>query len=218
MDRLERLEHPVEALKVAMEGNQSTIWTTLPGIINSFDATNMTVTVRPAIQAYYTDKVTRESTWINLPLLLDVPIVIQSAVGISLTLPIAIGDECLVSFSSRCIDSWWTLGGIQNQADFRMHDLSDGFAFLGPKSLPHIISNYSTTTAQIRNADKSLLIDLNPTSHAISITASSIVINGALTVNGNIESTGTLKNNSVNVGSTHKHISASPGSLTGVPQ
>ena len=215
MDRLERLEHPVEALKVAMEGSQASIWTTLPGIINSFDPATMTATVRPAIQIQYTDKETGITDWHEIPLLLDVPVVIQSSGGISITLPINAGDECLVSFSARCIDAWWAYGGVQKQAEYRMHDLSDGFAFIGPKSIPNVLSNYSTTSAQIRNGDQSLLIDLNPSTKAISITASSLTINCPVTVNSTVTATGNVTGNGT---SLHTHTHSDPqGGNTGFP-
>ncbi|MGC8050122.1 Gp138 family membrane-puncturing spike protein, partial [Salmonella enterica] len=78
----------------------------------------------------------------------------------SMTFPVAQGDECLVVFASRCIDSWWQSGGIQEQAELRMHDLSDGFAILGFRSQPRALSNISTTSAQLRSDDGATFIDL----------------------------------------------------------
>ena len=46
------------------------------------------------------------------------------------------GDECLVVFADRCINSWWYQGGVQPPEEIRFHDLSDGFAFVGFRSLP----------------------------------------------------------------------------------
>lgn len=235
MERLERIEHPIEAIRTALEGSQAAIWTTLPGIVQSFDPTEMTVTVQPTIQMQQTDRATNTKSLVNLPILLDVPIMIQSGGGLSLTFPIKVGDECLVSFASRCIDAWWQQGGIQPQAEFRMHDLSDGFAFIGPRSLPRVISNYNTVSVELRTDDGLSFIRVNPNTHNISITSSNnvtvsgtgsvtlnatggVTINGALTVNGNISTTGTLTNNGHAVGSTHTHTGVTPGSGTsGVP-
>jgi len=49
MDRIERIEHPQESLMIALEGMQTNLWTTLPGIIQTFDPLTMTVTVQPSI-------------------------------------------------------------------------------------------------------------------------------------------------------------------------
>jgi hypothetical protein len=232
MQRGERIEHPQEALLTALDNHQKDLWTSLPGIIQSFNAEAMTVVVQPTIQVRVTDRPTNKKTWVNMPLLLDVPIVIQRAGGMSVTLPIQVGNECFVCFSSRCIDGWWQLGGIQKQTEFRMHDLSDGFAFLGPTSQPHVIANYSTTTMQIRSDDGGLVMDFNPSNHNLTITTSGDIdttstnfsITGKLTVTGdtdikgNVTTTGTLKNNGLLVGSTHTHGGVTPGSgTTGVP-
>jgi hypothetical protein len=218
MDRIERIEHPQESLMRALTGWQTELWTALPGIVQSFDPVEMTVSVQPSIQAQIENKETGETSWVNLPILVDVPVVIQSAGGMSITIPIKKDDECLVVFSSRCIDSWWQQGGVQSQNEFRLHDLSDGFAFIGPKSVPNAISNYSTTSLQIRNSSGAVKIDINPTSEKVIITTSELTINGNVKINGNVETVGTLKNNSHDVGSTHMHSDVTTGSSnTGLP-
>ena len=114
---------------------------------------------------------------VALPLLLDCPIMFQGGGGFIGTFPIGVGDEALVVFASRCIDSWWQSGGIQTQAELRMHDLSDGFAFIGPKSQPNVISGgFSTTSAQIRSTDGQTFFDLSQ--GKIQLVANEVVIHG----------------------------------------
>src|SRR5260363_269205 len=50
MDLRERFEDAQEALRAAIHGALINVWTALPGIVQSFDAHALTVTVRPAIQ------------------------------------------------------------------------------------------------------------------------------------------------------------------------
>ena len=70
-----------------------------------------------------------------------------------LTLPIQKGDECIVLFQDFSIDDWWQSGGTGRvQLARRRHDLSDAVALFGVSSVPNAPTNYSTTTAQIRNA------------------------------------------------------------------
>ena len=55
-------------------------------------------------------------------------------------------------------------------------------------------------------------------STSLIVDSTGVTVNGKFTVNGNVETTGTLKNNSVNVGSTHKHSGVTTGiSNTGNP-
>lgn len=161
-------------LVAAQRSAQSKLWTALPGIIQSFNAQAMTCVVQPAIQAFVTtDDGAQVLT--TLPLLLDCPVQFPAGGGCTLTFPVAAGDECLVVFSSRCIDSWWQSGGIQAQAELRMHDLSDGFALLGFRSKPRVIGGISMEAVQLRSDDGAAFVEVNPATHAINITTSSVV-------------------------------------------
>lgn len=121
-----------------------------PGIIESFDPATQTVSVKLAIR----ERVGNETGVVQdlqLPLLVDVPIVIPRAGGFCLTLPIKTGDECLVIFSDTCIDAWFSNGGVQAQLENRRHDLSDGFAILGTWSQPNKVPNYNSSAMCLRS-------------------------------------------------------------------
>ncbi len=133
MERVERLDDPVEAQRRAQEGQQAQIWTALPGIVTAFDPQAMTVSVQPAVQGSVRDERGQSSNQ-GMPLLVDVPVVFPCGGGFSLTYPVKAGDEALVVFSSRCIDGWWQGGSVVPPPDSRMHDLSDGIAIVGPRS------------------------------------------------------------------------------------
>jgi len=139
-----------ESLRIAMEGWQVGMWTAIPGIIQSVNLSKMTCTVQPAITEISISQ-QGVQTPIKIPLLLDVPIVFPSGGGFTVTFPLAADDEVLVVFSSRCIDAWWQQGDIQPAMEARMHDLSDGFAIPGPKSVPNVIGSISSSKLQIRN-------------------------------------------------------------------
>jgi len=160
-DRRELLNDSQEALRLAMDGRISSLWTNIPGLITKVDFAKMTCEVQPAIQGEVRDSKGVYS-FVNLPLLVDVPIVFPSAGGFSLTLPMKAGDEVLVLFSSRCIDSWWSNGGVGIPMEYRMHDLSDGFAIPGPKSLPKAISAISSTNVQLRSDDGATYLEITP--------------------------------------------------------
>lgn len=179
MQRSQRLDDPSTALEIAMRGVQGRIWTALPGIIQSFDPAAMTCSVQPALQGTLSDPKTGKAANANLPLLVDCPVQFQSGGGVTLTMPIAQDDECLVIFASRCIDAWWQNGGIQPPMVYRMHDLSDGFVIPGVWSQPRVLSGVSTTTAQMRSTDGSTMFELDPAAQKINMTApGGVYING----------------------------------------
>lgn len=218
MDRLERIEHPQEALLAAIQGSQLNIWTAMPGIIQDVDLTEKTCSVQPAIQAQLQDEITGTFSDVNLPLLLDCPLVFPSGGGCTLTFPVAKGDECLVVFASRCIDAWWQSGGIQKQAEFRMHSLSDGFAIVGCSSKPHVPPMISPVSTQLRSHDGHTSIDLNPTTKVVSVFAfGGISLNGDVEINGNVSVHGDVTADGVSL-KTHRHSGVSTGSAnTGGP-
>ncbi|MGE5989813.1 Gp138 family membrane-puncturing spike protein [Klebsiella michiganensis] len=138
----------------------------IPGIIQSFDPNAVTAIVQPAIKGAEQDESGAEVS-VNLPLLVDVPVVFPRGGGCTLTFPVKEGDECLVIFADRCIDFWWQSGGIQEPVDGRMHDLSDAFAIIGPQSQAKKISGISSSAVELRSDDGSTKLSLDPASGAI---------------------------------------------------
>lgn len=164
----------------------------MPGIIQSFDPDAVTAVVQPAIKGAEQDESGAEVS-VNLPLLVDVPVVFPRGGGCTLTFPVKAGDECLVIFADRCIDFWWQSGGIQEPVDERMHDLSDAFCIVGPQSQAKKIGGISTTGAQLRTDDGSAFIEVAAggditatTAGSATINAPEIVLNGNVTINGNL--------------------------------
>ena len=165
----------------AIESAMSGIWTAIPCIVQSFDASAVTIVAQPTIKGIVTDKDNKKSS-VNLPLLPDVPVIFPRGGGCTLTFPIAVGDECLVIFASRCIDAWWQSGGIQMPMDARHHDLSDGFAIVGPMSQARKIGGISTSNAQLRSDDGSTYVELDPAGQVVNIVAPGGVLIDAPTV------------------------------------
>jgi hypothetical protein len=180
----------------------SSLRVAMPGIIQSFNSNEQTVTIKPALREQIINA-DQSVTWAEIPLLLDVPICLPKAGGYALTLPIEQGDECLVIFSDRCIDAWWSYGGIQNQIESRKHDFSDAFALLSTWSQPNVIVNYSTTAAELRTLDGNTKISLKP---------GEVDIN-AQTLNINVP---TVNINGITFG-THTHNAPSGGGQTSGP-
>ncbi|MBN3848616.1 hypothetical protein G3N58_17565 [Paraburkholderia sp. Ac-20342] len=236
MLQLERVNDSQEALRLALDGHQAQVWTALPAIIQSFNPGAMTCIAQPAIKAQV--RAPDGSTqWVSLPLLLDCPVVFPRGGGCTLTFPVTQGDECLIVFASRCIDAWWSAGGVQVQSELRMHDLSDGFCLPGPFSQATKISNVSTTTAQLRSNDGSTYVELNPAGKVVNvvapggmtITAPTLTVTGVIAVenqqgatnastfSGSITTTGNVTAGGIDL-QHHTHTGVQSGSSnTGAP-
>lgn len=100
----------------------------IPCIVQSYDAAKGTVECQPAIR----EKIINQNEnieYLNLPLLINVPVAFPSNNEYSVTFPLKTGDECLVFFSDLSIDNFWEKGDVQNPIEDRRHDLSDGIAY-----------------------------------------------------------------------------------------
>jgi hypothetical protein len=227
----QRFAQQQEALKAALDGRQARIWTALPGTVETFDPEAVTVEAQPAVKGVVHHR-DATSEAVDLPRLVDVPVVFPRGGGVTLTFPVTTGDECLIVFASRCIDGWWQSGGSQLAPELRMHDLSDGFAIIGPQSQPNRISGISTDTAQLRTDDGKAYIELDPASHDINLKTAGNVnatisgtmtgnsagwnITGDVNVNGSITATGDVIGAGI---SLDKHIhTGDSGGATGAPE
>jgi phage baseplate assembly protein gpV len=211
--------------------------TCLPGIVDSFDPEAQTVSVRPAIKKLrYPDNTQAE--WVDLPLLVDVPVVVLSGKGYALTFPIESGDECLLLFSERALDVWYEQGGTGEQTSMRTHSLSDAFALVGVRSKPRLITDYNPNEVELRSADGKTRVRLNEEGWIyleqgdnrlamgqgeIRLTAPTVTVDGSLVVTGSVrgDSSGAF-NGDVTAGAislqhhTHPGVQ-SGGSNTGPP-
>ncbi len=184
-------------IQTAVLSSQAELWTALPGIVQSFDASSVTAVVQPAIMGVLAQPDGSKSA-AKLPLLLDCPVMFPRGGSCTLTFPVKPGDECLVIFSARCIDAWWQSGGIQLPMELRMHDLSDGFVLVGPMSQAKKIGNISTTAVQLRSDDGAAFFEIDPgsknirakTSSLVSIEAPKIHLTGNVTITGNVTQIG----------------------------
>lgn len=194
------------------------VHTALPGIIDSFDPATQLAAVQPAIQRIFVattvDGQTPEP--VNLPQLINVPVVFPNAGGYALTFPVKQGDECLLVFCERSYDAWYEDGGVQPPSARRFHALSDAVAILGVNSKPNALTDHATDSVQLRNDDATATITIDDAQSVTIETTSGEVTcaadGGTITlrapqviIDGDFVCNGTMTNNGVNVGSTHYH-------------
>jgi hypothetical protein len=147
-----------EALKQAIKRGIADIHTGIPGVVIAFNAATNTVDVQPAIRK--TQIIDDQRTYIDMPVLRDVSIIIPYAAvaGYSLTFSISPGDPAWIMFSERSIDNWQESGSVSNPVDpvtARTHSLSDPVALVGLIPDPNVIANYQADAIEMRNADRS---------------------------------------------------------------
>lgn len=196
----ERAPHPELSLRAALEGFGAALRVALPCVVAEFDPARMTVRAAPAIKARVLGDLGWESA--EMPLLLDVPVVFPGGGGFALTFPVLPGDECLVVFADRCIDSWWQSGGVQEQAAHRLHSLSDGFALVGVRSLPNVLAGgVHAGGAELRSDDGA---------QHIRATGGGWHILGDVTVQGSVTATGDVTGQGTSL-HTHVHGGTQPG-------
>lgn len=95
------------------------------------------------------------------------------------TYPIKQGDECVLLFSDREIESWFINGGVNPEGYPRMHALTDCVALFGIRSIPNMIS-ILTNCLHLFYGNSNIQLSES----GITINATDINLNGRLLVNG----------------------------------
>jgi hypothetical protein len=129
----------------------------------------------------------------DIPPIIKVPVVLPRGGGFSFTLPLKKGNEGLLVFCDTCFDLWWKHGqssspaptlpagtsssGSQRQLEVRRHHVHDCGFIPGMCSQPNVLSNYSTTSAQLRSDDGTAIIDV--ANSGITVTAVNVAVNAS---------------------------------------
>lgn len=210
MDPRERFEDSETSDRVQDDGRRAHMWTSLPGIIQEHDVEKNTVSAIAAIKMQRA-KPDGTTEWVTVEKLVDLPIQYPSGGGATVTLPMKKGNEVLLCFSARGIDKWWNEGGVQEQDQFRMHSMQDGFAIPGFRSQPNKLKNVSASTLQIRNEGGDVYLDFDPENKQFKFVSPTnpVIIQGDLHVTGEV----VAKSDAANIHlSTHTHNSVQTGS------
>lgn len=226
MDQRELIGERQEALRAIVEAQLLNTWTALPGIIQNFDPTTGRCTVQPAPQlqtlAVNLAPTPGEDQTTQVPItLVPIPHVLLISIGgggFVVECEPQNGDECLLIFSSRCIDGWWRSGGVQPQPVLRHHSLSDAFAIVGPFSQPNVFTSLGPGL-RLRKKDGSAYIELLASGAVNIVAPGGVNITGNLAVAGTVTATeeGTFGATAIPV-STHVHPGvAAGGASTGEP-
>lgn len=126
------------------------------GQIQDFDSDNQTATVQINYKRiiYNQNNPQNENVITDLffdyPVLVSCPAVVLSGGDGRLTFPIRKGDNCVVLFNDRDMDSWFTSGqiGLPPNSD-RVHDISDGIVLVGIRPLTGSIQDYTADAVEL---------------------------------------------------------------------
>ena len=124
------------------------------GTVQSFDADNQTCTATINYPKTYFElnSVTGlyQPVLVNYPLMVDCPVMSLGGGLAALTMPVKIGDECLVLFNDRDLDNWFQGGAGAAVATPRLHSFSDAIILVGLRSLGNVLSNFDLARGVLR--------------------------------------------------------------------
>lgn len=149
----------------------------LPAKVLNYDPGHQSVDVKPLLLRVAVDPDTELEQTHEIPVITNVPLELLSGGGWAISFPVAAGDIVYLAFAERSLDRWLEAppGQLVDPLDSRHHDLSDAVARPGlrPRSSP--IANLSPANMRIGREDGSVILDLSPTT--VAITAPNVVIN-----------------------------------------
>ena len=153
------------------------------GIIESFDATNQTATLRMAIKQVESIEPDGTRLLKEHPLVLECPVMTLFGGDSFISMPIEAGDSCIVLFNDREIDNWLYKGGVLAPSSGRIHNITDAIAIVGIRNFQESITDFLTDGIRISYAATSRM-DLSQ--DAIDSIAALFTHTGDMTVTGDL--------------------------------
>ena len=116
-----------DAIQSHINNYKTQMFTSLPAKVTSYNSKEQTISARPVMNEPFKDGEVSEFPEIDY-----IPVIFTGAGGGVLTFPIQVGDEVLLTFSSRSFDTWWTTGETQKLSTTqRYNDITDAVAIIG---------------------------------------------------------------------------------------
>lgn len=183
------------------------ILTHYPGKIIEFDPIKQVAKVQIMREQYSNTLYTLYEKY-DFPVLQNVPVQFPQGGGYCLTFPVKKGDNCLLDFCDKGISHWLNEGtevigkfssGVPKADYFRSYNINDAVAIVGFNPIPQAIPNFNANAPELRNAARSQRITLLPsgkmevvTPSELHITAPESILDGNMTINGNLHVTGLI--------------------------
>lgn len=179
-----------ELIQQAIDDNLCEVNTSIPAIVQSYDAATQTVSVKIALKKKYdTGEI------VERPVITDIPVLFPKGKKFSFTWPIFKDDDGQLIFSQRSTEVWKNNAGVVDPADARKFSLSDAFFLPAGSRDVSVIPGVDATKTRLVN-DKSIL-ELDETGN---ILIKNDVGSVAVKADGAIEATNEVANIKLNVG------------------
>lgn len=162
MDQREYVRDPEEVLRTVVAGLMRGYWTAMPCTMTEDTKDGHSCVPLPTIKRSVTDPVTGTVSYVDHQVHPDVPVHFAGGGGVTATHPVKKGDEGLVVYADRALDSWRTQGGTAQPIDDRMHHLGDGTYIPGVRSDPRKLQQVSNDAHHVRSDDKKHVSELHP--------------------------------------------------------
>lgn len=153
------------------------------GIIRAFNPATQRADVEIAYKQVKDVMEDGTKVYQDYPIIRELPVIVLFGGIDVLTMPITVGDNCLVFFNDSDIDQWAVNGNGKVPTTSRMHDISDGFALVGVRPLSNAINNYLANGIRLSHGGGNAQIDL--TENLIESIATLFLHNGNMEVTGN---------------------------------
>lgn len=132
--------------------------TCIPGVIKAYDARTKRAKVLPAIKQKMI-KENEENTYIDHPILVDIPIIFPSAGGYTITMPIQSGDSVLLVFSQRGIANFKQAFNETIPTDQSLLSIYDAIAIPGFGEINISPASSSGCTMQDNVGDNAVIVE-----------------------------------------------------------
>lgn len=217
------------------EWAKANLHTSLPGIIEQYDAATRRARVQPALDLVLSDPddPTADGEAVRRAIAVNVPVLWPAGGGLTVSFPLATGDRGTLFFSERGITEFKKTGTVSTPDRARFFDESDAFFY--PGDFGHPESTPATETgAAIQTYDGTKSVRVEPGAvelHAddahVRVEPQNVVVDapGDVTINagGNVYLAGSGGKQLVTIDfltqyyNGHTHTSAPPGSPTTPP-
>lgn len=163
---MDQREYPAwdweETIRTAFAGLMAGQWHAMPGIVVQ-DSTDMhNAVVQIPIKRMVTDAETGERSFESHPIHPDVIIHFPGGAGATYTHGISRGDEGLLIYANRDVDSWRQSGGEQIPVSNRMSGYQDPHLIPGVRSDPRKLEQVDPKALHARSDDKTAVHEVKP--------------------------------------------------------
>lgn len=143
-----------QAIGEAIDARLRDVHTALPGRIKSFDPATQRATVEVLHKPRFNGRP------VDMPDLIEVPVVMPRGGGFAFTFPLKVGDGVQLMFQERNMETFYERGDRDAPPTLRMHDLSDAVAIPGLEPGPRVLGDYNADSFELRSVDGTTKVEI----------------------------------------------------------